>query len=145
MSQLNLKKSIVTAATAGMLLFGAMAPALADEVALTIKDIRKLQGHLLISMFKGEENYNNNTPYKLHKVKVTEAEHQVVFEEVEAGEYGIKVIHDENDNRKLDTNLLGMPKEGYGFSNNGGAYGPAPWSKAKFEVKDKTELAITLL
>ena len=28
------------------------------------------------------------------------------------------LTHDENDNGKLDTNLVGMPVEGYGFSNN---------------------------
>jgi len=35
-----------------------------------------------------------------------------------AGRYSIAVLHDENDNHKLDRNLLGIPKEGFGFSNN---------------------------
>ena len=34
------------------------------------------------------------------------------------GDYGIAVIHDENSNHKLDRNLLGIPKEGFGFANN---------------------------
>lgn len=145
MSQLKMKKYLVSAATAGALLFGSMTSAMADEVALTVTDIRRLEGHMLISIFKGEENYNRNSPYKSQKVKVTREEHQVIFNDVEAGEYAIKLIHDDNDNNELDTNLLGIPKEGYGFSNNGGAFGPSPWREAKFEVKDKTELSITLL
>lgn len=38
--------------------------------------------------------------------------------EVPAGRYGVAVIHDENENHKLDRNFLGIPKEGFGFANN---------------------------
>lgn len=34
------------------------------------------------------------------------------------GRYGVAVIHDENSNHKLDRNILGIPKEGFGFANN---------------------------
>lgn len=38
--------------------------------------------------------------------------------EVPPGRYGVAVIHDENENMKLDRNFLGIPKEGFGFANN---------------------------
>ncbi|MHB1675179.1 MAG: DUF2141 domain-containing protein [Acidobacteriaceae bacterium] len=34
------------------------------------------------------------------------------------GKYGVVVIHDENLNHKMDRNIFGFPKEGYGFANN---------------------------
>lgn len=34
------------------------------------------------------------------------------------GRYAVVVIHDENSNMKLDRNFMGVPKEGFGFSNN---------------------------
>lgn len=34
------------------------------------------------------------------------------------GQYAVVVIHDENRNHKLDRNLFGIPKEGFGFANN---------------------------
>lgn len=37
---------------------------------------------------------------------------------VPPGRYAIAVIHDENENQKLDRNILGIPKEGFGFANN---------------------------
>ena len=40
------------------------------------------------------------------------------FEDVPPGKYAVTVLHDENENGKLDTNLLGMPREGYGVSGN---------------------------
>jgi uncharacterized protein (DUF2141 family) len=38
--------------------------------------------------------------------------------QVPPGRYAAVVIHDENSNMKLDRNFLGIPKEGFGFSNN---------------------------
>lgn len=41
-----------------------------------------------------------------------------VFESVAPGEYAIAVVHDTNGNGQADTNMLGMPTEGIGVSNN---------------------------
>jgi len=40
------------------------------------------------------------------------------FDNVAPGVYAVSVMHDENDNQKLDKNFLGIPTEGYGVSNN---------------------------
>jgi uncharacterized protein (DUF2141 family) len=40
------------------------------------------------------------------------------FSGIAAGKYAVSVIHDENLNGKLDKNLLGMPREGFGMSND---------------------------
>mgnify|MGYP003950111707 CR=1 FL=1 len=40
------------------------------------------------------------------------------FENVQPGKYAISVLHDENDNKRMDATERGAPKEGFGFSNN---------------------------
>ena len=40
------------------------------------------------------------------------------FDHLPVGKYGVVVLHDENENKKLDRNLLMIPKEGFGFANN---------------------------
>jgi uncharacterized protein (DUF2141 family) len=40
------------------------------------------------------------------------------FDRIPAGKYGVVVLHDENENQKLDRNVLMVPKEGFGFANN---------------------------
>jgi uncharacterized protein (DUF2141 family) len=40
------------------------------------------------------------------------------FDHIPAGRYGVVVLHDENENQKLDRNILTVPKEGFGFANN---------------------------
>jgi uncharacterized protein (DUF2141 family) len=41
-----------------------------------------------------------------------------VWPDLPPGDYGVAAIHDENSNAKLDRNLIGVPKEGFGFANN---------------------------
>ena len=50
-------------------------------------------------------------------IKVRKTQARCDFEDIPPGTYALAVIHDENMNGKLDTNFLGVPKEGYGFSN----------------------------
>jgi uncharacterized protein (DUF2141 family) len=40
------------------------------------------------------------------------------FDHIPAGKYGVVVLHDENENQKLDRNVFMVPKEGFGFANN---------------------------
>lgn len=40
--------------------------------------------------------------------------------------YGVAVLHDENQNHKLDRNFLGIPTEGFGFANNPRVFLTAP-------------------
>lgn len=44
--------------------------------------------------------------------------HALLSFKVPPGKYGVVVLHDENENHKLDRDFLGIPKEGFGFANN---------------------------
>lgn len=58
------------------------------------------------------------------------------FGSLPSGEYAIAILHDENNDLKMNTNWLGMPKEGFGFSNNTmGLFGPPSFSRAKIIYK----------
>lgn len=48
------------------------------------------------------------------------------FEGLAAGDYAISFFHDEDDDGAFDTNLFGIPTEGYGFSKNARASLSAP-------------------
>jgi uncharacterized protein (DUF2141 family) len=56
------------------------------------------------------------------------------FQGVPPGTYAVSVFHDENSNGKLDTNFMGIPREGVGASNNAkGRFGPPKFSAAGFQ------------
>lgn len=60
------------------------------------------------------------------------------------GRYALLVVHDENGNGKLDT-LLGVPREGFGFSRNPGIrVGPPPYGAVQFEIAGHSRQAVKL-
>ena len=61
-----------------------------------------------------------------------------------AGSYAVSVFHDANANGKLDT-MLGVPREGYGFSRNPPFKPRAPrFSEAQIELRDRVSITIKL-
>lgn len=64
-----------------------------------------------------------------------------VFSGLNPGQYAVAVYHDENDNGELDANLLGIPSEGYGFSQEAkGSMGPPAFEAAAVELSDQGAL-----
>ena len=52
------------------------------------------------------------------------------------GTYAIAIYHDENNNHHFDRNFLGLPVEGYGFSNDAPTMlGPPSFSAARITVE----------
>lgn len=80
------------------------------------------------------------------KVAVTEQKAEWTFREISPGKWAVRLYHDENDNGKLDTNFFGIPREGYGFSNNvEGSFGPPSFDRRLFEVQNDTTITIYLI
>ncbi len=62
-----------------------------------------------------------------------------------AGEYAIALFQDLNENGALDSNILGIPSEPYGFSNNArGKFGPAKFTQAAFSITENQKITLTI-
>lgn len=51
-------------------------------------------------------------------MKIRDTQERCDFLDIEHGTYALAVIHDESMNGEIDTNWLGVPREGYGFSSD---------------------------
>ncbi|MDR9417463.1 DUF2141 domain-containing protein [Gracilimonas sp.] len=120
---------------------------LRSEFELKINNIPKVEGEVRVAVFDSKENYDSKEN-PLHAFVLTVEGDSLTWkhDELPYGEYAIAVYHDENENGELDTNLLGIPKEAYGFSNNArGRFGPASWKDAVFEISEsRTTHQITI-
>ncbi|MFW6365654.1 MAG: DUF2141 domain-containing protein [Spirochaetota bacterium] len=126
-----------------------IAPLTASDTAVltvTFTDIDPAEGQLLIALCNSKENFEKRVePFKKMKESVNGSTVTVNFTGIPAGEYAVKVVHDENSNDKMDTNLVGMPKEGFGFSNNAmGKMGPPDYGKAKVTVAGDTTITVKM-
>lgn len=69
----------------------------------------------------------------------------VTFKDLKHDRYAFQFFHDENENIELDTNILGIPKEGFGFSNNAmGKFGPKDFSEWLFDFSGDTTLKMKI-
>jgi uncharacterized protein (DUF2141 family) len=75
---------------------------------------------------------------------VTGPQVRLIFPELAPGDYAVKLYHDENRNGELDSNMLGIPSEGYGFSRYTQELGEPGFEDARFTVKGDTRIEITL-
>ena len=68
------------------------------------------------------------------------------FQGVAPGRYAVSAFHDENSNGKMDSNFIGIPKEGVGASNDAkGRFGPPKFEAAAFQYSGgRLELKVKL-
>ena len=88
-------------------------------ISVTIKDIKSPNGQILMGIYKDDVSFDKEIPYKKAQAFKTKISNGTLLVEVklEPGKYGISLLDDENFNGKMDYNFIGIPKEGFGFSN----------------------------
>jgi len=97
------------------------------------------KGQVRIAVFNSSETWLGEHPVYSSTIKVDGQTVTWTINDVPYGDYGIAAFHDENSNGKMDKNLVGVPKEPYGFSNNLTVILRAPrWDKGKFPVRNPT-------
>ncbi len=127
--------------------FSSFSPAPEEGIKLTITNLRNDKGFVLVSLFKEGEGFPDEGEKAFRKDKVTIINKRavIIFPNLPTGSYAISILHDENNDLRMNKNALGIPKEGYGFSNNvTGAFGPPSYNRAKFRHLDNslTQVAI---
>jgi uncharacterized protein (DUF2141 family) len=69
----------------------------------------------------------------------------VKIENLTPGKYAIRYFHDENMNGILESNKMGIPTEGYGFSNNAyGLFGSKPFKEWLFDFNENKKLSLKI-
>jgi uncharacterized protein (DUF2141 family) len=116
----------------------------AADLTITIKNVRSSTGAVFIAVYDSEASFMKTRLAKAtSKLDAAKGEMKFVIHDLPAGKYAVSSYHDENGNGKLDTNPLGIPTEGYGFSNDAqGSFGPPSFAQAVFDFDDKTARSI---
>lgn len=105
-------------------------------VTVTIPNLRSNEGKAGISLYD-EATFMKAAPLQNKNATPNNKSVTITFENVKAGEYGIITLHDLNNNKQMDFEPNGMPKEDYGISGTGAGFGPPTWEDAKITVTNK--------
>ncbi len=115
-----------------------------QTLTVIVHGVKNQQGLVRVGIYKSEKEFMK-TLWLGQSIKAKAGEVKLMFENVSPGSYAISIFHDANENGKLDTNFAGLPKEGFGFSNNAmGTLGPPSFEEAKFVFGGEKKMEITL-
>lgn len=89
------------------------------QATIQISNIRSSKGTIRLGFFKTQEEFENEKPFKALSISKSGLNNNSIITTITLpkGTYGISVLDDENDNSKMDYNMVRVPKEGFGFSN----------------------------
>ena len=122
-----------------------------EEYSLTIEveNLRNSKGVLQVALYNKEGSIPDEIfkkYYRLEKAKIVNGKSEITFENLPKGKYAVNILHDENNNSKIDKGLI-LPKEGIGFSNYSsiGLTNRPYFKKASFDLFQDKEIKVKVI
>jgi uncharacterized protein (DUF2141 family) len=109
-----------------------------NTLKIEITEIRNNEGNIMLQIFDENEEVLISEIGRIKDKKCL-----FTIKNLKDGKYAVRYYHDENLNGQMETNMLGKPSEGYGFSNNvTGTFGPPPFNKWLFEINGDKKIVL---
>jgi uncharacterized protein (DUF2141 family) len=119
-----------------------------SNITVTIDGLKNLRGQICLSIFDSSRGFPSSSDRAIQGqcLKISNNPLVATFRNLKAGSYAVAVIHDANSDKSLNTNVLGIPTEGFGFSRNPQILnGPPQFGDSAFFVAGQnTEIEIRL-
>ena len=123
-------------------------PTPVELIRVEVSGMRNDKGQIVCALFSSAPDFPKNGDKTVAHAKavISHGHSACEFPGVAPGRYAVSVFHDENSNGKMDTNFMGIPREGVGASNNArGHFGPPKFDDAAFQYSGgKLDLTITI-
>lgn len=106
----------------------------AGDVAFQLQIDPKRKGTIRCALYRDEKTWLSETPFRTAVAEPSAPSVTCHFRNVPKGNYAAAALHDEDDDKKMTKNVLGLPTEGYAASRNAhrGVLGPPRWDEAVF-------------
>lgn len=117
------------------------APVAAADLTVVVHNVQSGEGQVMLGLFDSASSFPKNVARGLQAAAAArDASGRVtlVVRNLSPGSYAVSAYHDLDANGRLNSNLVGLPSEPYGFSNNArGTMGPPPFQAAAFVVPEQ--------
>jgi uncharacterized protein (DUF2141 family) len=117
----------------------------ANDLKVSIAGLKNQRGQICLSVFANGQGFPNNGNAAIRAQCTKASNPSITFKNLKPGNYAIAIVHDANSNNRLDTNPLGIPTEGFGFSRDPQILtGPPKFGDSAFNVQGSTQIRINL-
>lgn len=91
-----------------------------SQLTVEIDGLRNQRGQVCLSLFSSDKGFPSDGDYAAQKqcVAISTMPLFITFKNLQPGHYAVAVLHDANNDNKANRNFLGIPSEGFGFSEN---------------------------
>ncbi len=116
---------------------GPTTAAATGTITVEVDRLRNEKGQVLFALFRSKTGFPKAPRRAAQRVtsEIRDGGARAVFENVPPGEFAVSVLHDEDGDFEVKTGLLGIPREGIGFSRNARAtFGPPSFDDAKLNL-----------
>lgn len=119
--------------------------AVAESLTILV-ETKSTEGQIRAAIYTNQESFDNGLAIAEIVRATSEGITELKFNNLGIGQYGLALFQDLNANEMLDRNLIGIPTEPYGFSQNPTILFSAPkFDEFQFEFNGKAKiLNITL-
>jgi uncharacterized protein (DUF2141 family) len=119
------------------------------KLTVVVNGIRHQKGQICFRVYDSEKGFplSDTSEVQSGCTRITGKTITKHFYGLKRGTYAVAVVDDQNGNQKLDSDFFGIPKEGFGISNNPRVSiqtGTPKFNKSSFAVSKNTTIDITL-
>jgi uncharacterized protein (DUF2141 family) len=123
-------------------------PVQADaSVKVKVTGVSSEKGEVLAALFSSRQGFpgDASAAYKVARATAANGTAMLEFSNIPRGSYAIALFHDTNNDGVLNTNALGIPKEGYGVSKNvKNLFSGPSYKQCVFQHTTETSLTIII-
>lgn len=117
------------------------------NLSVNIPNIKGNKGEIVIALYNNREKFPKvGMEYRVVQFPANTAGSAFRIKDIKPGEYAVAIYHDENSDSICNLNFLGIPKEGYGFSNNIRPVFSVPtFEECKIKLAGDTHIKVQLI
>lgn len=114
---------------------------------MIVTNIKNLKGEIKIGLYNNKASFpKKEYMYKSVTMKVSNASETYTIKDLPKGDYAVALFHDKNSDGICNTNFLGIPEEGYGFSKNYKPILSVPsFNNCRINLNDNMQIVIKLI
>lgn len=114
------------------------------ELSVTVTNVKSNKGKISVAVYDNADGFLKfDKVFKAERTPSKTGSTEVVIKDLPEGTYALAAFHDENGNDKLDTNMLGIPKEPLGFSKGKmKTFGPPSFEECSFKLTSNQSISI---
>ena len=117
------------------------------DLSVTITGLKSTDGGIQIGLYNNKNSFPLvDGQYRLFYFSVKDFSGTYTIKDLPVGEYAVAIFHDKNSDKICNTNFLGIPKEGFGFSKNFKPKLSSPdFEDCKIDLNSNLTIAIKLI